>query len=141
MEITPLSRLDLRAPLVYSKTGNLPAEARESNEFLLLYELDRVQSQSIEPVKELFLGKLASIGKKTVNLNVPETDRIVLPAGDYAFTQRRSNSVTLKQEEWLDMAIEQQKDALWGRYKLKNQLYVRYLYEDGLFVIQLFRPC
>jgi hypothetical protein len=46
----------------------------------------------------------------------------------------------LNREEWLDMALEQQKDGLWERYKPENRLYVRYLFEDGCPVTQLFRP-
>ena len=146
METTTLTYFDLCAPLNYSKIENLPAEIHENDEFLLLYELDPAQSCSIEPARELILDKLIAIGQKTPDSpnkcsdGLPDTD-IILPAGKYLFTQRRSSSAMLKHEEWLDMAIEQQKDGLWERYKLKSRLCVRFLYEDGLFVTQLFRPC
>jgi hypothetical protein len=145
MEKTSLTHLDLCAPLLYSKAKNLPSEIHENEEILLLYELDPAQSCNIEPIRELLLGKLVFSGLRTTDSsnkcsdNLPNAD-IVLPAGKYLFMQQRGSSA-MKQEDWLDMAIEQQKDSLWERYKLTNQLYVRHLYEDGFFVTQLLRPC
>ena len=139
MEITPLLNLDLNTPLIYSKIVYFPAGIRENEEFLLFYELNPAQSGSIEPVKELFLLKLIYIGKKPPDTDLADADRIILPAGKYVFSQQRGDSPILNQDELLDMAVEQQKDALWERYNLKNRLYVRYLYEDNAFVTQLFR--
>jgi len=88
------------------------------------YELNPVHARSIEPDKEQLLGKIVNNAS--------------LLAGQYLFAQRRCEA-HLGQEEWLDMAIEQQKDGLWERNKLGNLLYVRFLYEDGAFVTQVFR--
>ena len=140
MKTASLLDFDLCAPLIYSKIDYLPAEIHENEEVLLFYELNPAQSSSIEPAKELFLLKQIYIGKKPQDTGLADADRIILPAGKYIFSQRRGDSPLLKQEEWLDMAVEQQKDALWERYKLSNLLYVRHLFEDGMFVIQLFRP-
>jgi hypothetical protein len=52
--------------------------------------------------------------------------------------QKRSNEI-LNQTDWLDMAIEQQKDGLWERNKLGDLLFVRFLYEDNAVVTQIFR--
>ena len=143
METASFTYLDLCAPLLYTKAEKLPFEIHESEEFLLFYELDRTQCLSIEPERASLAGKLTFIGRKTTDSpdSLPEAgkDSAILPAGKYIFTQYRGNSALLKQEEWLDMAIEQQKDALWERYKIKNRLYIRYLYEDNAFVTQLFR--
>jgi hypothetical protein len=46
----------------------------------------------------------------------------------------------LEPAEWLDMAIEQQKDGLWERHKPESRLYLRFLFEDGRYVTQLLRP-
>lgn len=142
METTSLTYLTLCAPLFYSKIEDIPFEIHENEEFLLLYELNPAQSDNIEPVRELILEKLAFTGRKIQDLgSLPDTENVLtLPAGKYIFTQHRGNS-SIQQEKWLDIAIEQQKDALWEQYKLKNQLYVRHLFEDNQFVIQLFRPC
>jgi hypothetical protein len=78
---------------------------------------------------------LRFIGQK-VDTNDAAT--VSLPLGKYLFVQCRAET-PLNREEWLDMAIEQQKDGLWERHKLGNLLYVRYLYEDGKFVTQVFR--
>ena len=70
--------------------------------------------------------------------NETSMEEVELPQGSYLFEQFRGQYV-LSREEWLKMAIEQQKDGLWERNKLGNRLYVRYLYEDGAFVTQIFR--
>ena len=140
MKSMPFTCLDLCTPLFYSKIDNLPFEIHENDEFLLLFKLHPAQSKSIEPVRELLFEKLIFTGQKTADsCNIPDIDRFVLPEGKYLFTQQRGVSPMPEQNEILNMAIEQQKDALWERCKLKDQLYVRYLFEDGLFVTQLFR--
>ena len=133
--------LDLRSPLFYKKINKIPVKIRANDEFLAFYELDPVQSRSIEPARGSFPGKLTFTAQKIDDSdNLPEADKAALPAGKYLFTQRRNKPAVLKTEELADMAVEQQKDGLWERNKLTNQLYVRYLYEDGSFVTQLFRP-
>ena len=136
MEKTPLLKLDLRAPLVYVKTDNLPQILAENGEYLLCFDLDPVQSRSIEPEPELLLGSLVFTGK-TGGLDAPQPQTVLLPAGIYLFVQCRG---ALNREEWLNLAIEQQKDGLWERHKPENRLYVRHLFEDGSPVTQIFRP-
>jgi hypothetical protein len=117
---------------------------KKNEEILLCYELNPVQSLSIEPDRDCLLGNMVFIGQKspaTLNGRTEETDEnnlVSLPQGNYLFTQRRAETV-LSQDEWLDMAIEQQKDGLWEREKPKNLLYVRFLNEDEAFVTQIFR--
>jgi hypothetical protein len=147
MENMPLTRLDLRKPIIYTQTANLPSPIPKNGEFLLCYELNPAQSRSIEPEIGQFLGSLAFIGSKTDESTPAQSDKpaeeseneVSLPVGVYLFTQSR-NSSALEKENWLDLAIEQQKDGLWERNKPGNLLYVRHLYEDGKFVTQLFRP-
>lgn len=94
------------------------------DEEILCFELNSDQSSNIEPDKEQLLkGKI---------------DKTSLPAGQYLFVQRRCEA-HLDMDEWLDMAIEQQKDGLWERNKLGTLLYLRFLYEDGAYVTQVFR--
>jgi len=154
---TSLFNLDLRNPLIFIKIDINPDELIQGNnekEFLLCFELNPTQSQSIEPVKEQFLGNLLYSGIKSLDslcdLSVLASQReenpdnsniskVSLPVGRYLFMQSRGNA-PMKQDKWLDMAIEQQKDGLWERNKLKNILYVRFLHEDGAIVTQIFRP-
>jgi hypothetical protein len=143
---TSLINLDLRSPLLYLSVKNLPSKFNENDEFLLYYELDPVQSQSIEPVREQLPCFLVFSGVKTDDNCQPQggltAEEAALPAGKYLFTQSRSLSDEISVNfytDWLDLAIEQQKDGLWERYKLTNKLYVRYLFEDGKFVTQIFR--
>jgi hypothetical protein len=131
-------KLDLRAPLVYSRfqwkaeTADFPREITENEEFLFCFELDPKQGRSFEPEREQLLGPLLFSGCLTNG----QAETVSLPQGEYLFVQRRS---ALNTEEWLDLAIEQQKDGLWERYKFENRLYVRYLYEDDRPVTQILR--
>ena len=136
MERPPLIKLDLRAPFFYVKTSDLPQNMVKNEEFLLCFDLDPVQSRSIEPEPELLLGSLVFTGKTGCSDDF-QAQTVSLPAGMYLFLQCRS---ALSREEWLDLAIEQQKDGLWERHKPENRLYIRYLFEDGSPVTQLFRP-
>ena len=149
MEQTPLTLLNLCTPLQYIKSvcqdpSLLKYEKLENEEILLCYEVNPVQGCSIEPDRDYFLGKLLFLGQKlpeSQNGGIDETKRnnlVLLPQGNYLFTQCRSDTV-LNSDEWLDLAIEQQKDGLWERNKLLNLLYIRFLFEDGSFVTQVFR--
>ena len=139
MEHTPLTLLNLCTPLLYVKSERQDTSILKNEEILLCYEVNPVQGGSIEPDKERFLGKLLFIGEKPPETPSGSAEGLVsLPRGDYLFMQRRSGSV-LAPDVWLDLAIEQQKDALWERNKPLNLLYVRFLFEDGAFVTQVFR--
>jgi len=141
-------KLHLRAPLNYSKIPlEEKAAAPESpkDELLFCYKLNLRQSKSIEPDKELLLDSLEFAGRPAENTAAPPQPQetappqmVSLPQGVYLFTQQRSEK-PLNQSEWLDLAIEQQKDGLWERDNPKAVLYVRFLYEDKAFVTQVFR--
>ena len=149
MEKCPLIKLYLRSNLVYAEITDFypdtmispPAEKTAGKqvreELLFCYELDPKQGRSIEPERDKLLGALVFAGEKAETM-VESAQTVTLPAGKYLFVQRRE---ALNREEWLDMAVEQQKDGLWERQKPENRLYVRYLYEEGKPVTQLFRPC
>ena len=156
-------KLELRAPLFYSKDPaqkhkehrEMREEIKENEEILLCFKLNHQESRSIEPDREHFLEDLTFIGRKNNNPSpacasepsiplhepFPNKDNkdVVLPEGSYLFVQCRKD-VPLDRDQWLDMAIEQQKDGLWERHKPLNLLYVRFLFEDGAFVTQVFRP-
>jgi hypothetical protein len=103
---------------------------------LFCFELDPAQSRSIEPCKERFLGALLFSGRE----ETPERENaqtITLPAGRYLFCQERN---ALNRDECIELALEQQKDGLWERLKLKPLLYIRYLFEDEKAVTQIMRP-
>jgi len=144
MEKLELIRLNLGTPLVFGKIypekDDISTIFNENEEKLLCYNLNPVHSGSIEPIPDEFLGSLEFIGfKKREDLHeYAEEETVKLPNGVYLFMQKRS-SQTLSQTEWLDIAIEQQKDGLWERNKLGNLLYVRFLHEDNAFVTQIFR--
>jgi hypothetical protein len=135
-------RLELFAPLVYIPDPELlpfprgeGQEAAETPERLFWFTLDEAQGRSIEPDPAVFLGPpgaggyLAPAGYKGEGLE--------LPRGRYLFAQERG---TLGREGITAMAIEIQKDGLWERLRLDGRLYLRYLYEDGSAVTQVFRP-
>jgi hypothetical protein len=172
MDESTLIRLDLRAPLVFTRApgivpfpraapeadsaGHVQNRASSGGERLFCFELDPAQARSIEPDRGLLLGALlfaGLAGKDAAEKDVTENgvaenpdagkaadthDAVTLPAGLYLFAQQREE---LDREACLDMAIEQQKDGLWERHGLEPVLYVRYLFEDGKPVTQIFRPC
>ncbi|MDR0456840.1 MAG: hypothetical protein LBH20_09185 [Treponema sp.] len=130
-------RLDLRAPLEYEETPGLipfqrlPSADETAEELLLCFELDREQAGRIDPDADCFLGKLVFSGTGGGQ------GKVQLPAGLYLFDQQRR---ALDRQDCVDMAIEQQKDGLWEQLRLENRLYIRYLFEDGSPVTQIFRP-
>ena len=128
-------RLELCAPLHYAETPELEPFICNTDtgpeELLFCFELDFTQCRSIEPKADSLLGKLIFAGK-----NSDGEKTIILPAGNYLFVQERKN---LNRTQCIDLVIEQQKDGLWERLKLADRIYVRYLFEDGKPVTQLFR--
>jgi hypothetical protein len=150
-------KLHLQSSLYYRRDDSLepfdgiPGRANmlPGSEFLFAFTLDPVQAQSIEPDRGQFPGQLLFRGLSEAS-GVPgqpaspelpargdQADRIVLPRGIYLFAQVRE---LLNREDFIDMAIEVQKDGLWERYTPDSRLYLRYLYEEASPVTQIFRP-
>ncbi|MCL2138991.1 MAG: hypothetical protein FWH41_05610 [Treponema sp.] len=111
---------------------NILSNGIDKSEYLLCYEIDAHQAKRIEPNAEFFLGGHLFSGKKENGQGT-----VILPAGIYLFSQQRK---TLNSKECIEMAIEQQKDGLWERFKLEPRLYIRFLHEDNSPVTQVFRP-
>jgi hypothetical protein len=143
MEKTSLIKLDLRTSIIYTKditSENGSSEnieiMKNNEEILHCYRVNPKQYRNFEPDFENFLGNLIFTGRKAIN---PDESTVSLPEGLYLFVQCRDDK-PLKRDEWLDLAIEQQKDGLWERHKLSDLVYIRFLYEDGKTVTQVFRP-
>ena len=135
MEIE-IVRLNLLSPLYYiPEKDSEPFDYREGDgEMLFYFELDEAQALELEPDKTKFLGKQLFGGKAA------ETARDAgeeLPQGLYLFAQKRE---ILGRKEILDMAVEIHQEGLWQRLLMGKKLYLRYLFEDGCSVTQLFRP-
>jgi hypothetical protein len=152
MDGSSLVKLNLLAPLFYteapdlapftyaadktSATGKNAAGLHE--EQLFCFALDPAQCRSIEPDPQCLLGDLIFAGCSTGGASTESAAAgPQLPAGLYLFTQQRE---ALEREECIALAVEQQKDGLWERFRPENRLYVRYLFEDGKAVTQIFRP-
>ncbi|GHT57341.1 hypothetical protein FACS1894109_09150 [Spirochaetia bacterium] len=142
-------RLELRSPLFYQAEAALVPFQYETGEgeLLFCFDLDPVQGRSIEPEATALLGPLVFAGRATaLPTALPsgspenrsgEAGRLELPAGNYLFAQERR---TLNKQEFIEMAVEVQKDGLWERLAPAGRLYLRYLFEDGQTVTQVFRP-
>jgi len=142
----PLTCLYLRTPLEYAEapelvpfnntfSGKDPAHffmQKGGQELLFCFELERNEAARIDPQAHCFLGELVFAGKGD-----GKQGNVRLPAGKYLFVQHRR---LLDRDECIHYAIEQQKDGLWERNKPENLLYIRFLFEDGSPVTQLFRP-
>jgi hypothetical protein len=138
-------RLELLAPLPYipapdlipfhDGTGPRVPPGAEGEEYFFCFNISEAQGQIIEPDPPAFLGPLLAAGFAPPS-GCPGGG-LELPRGRYLFAQERT---FLGREEVIRAAVEIQKDGLWERLCLENCLYVRYLYEDGGTVTQLFRP-
>ena len=107
---------------------------------LFCFELDKGQYLSFEPDKEKLLGNLVFGGKAAGAVIEKQTTGGTLrqlPQNSYLFVQKRE---ILSEEDIIGLAIEIQQEGLWQRLLPEQTLYLRYLYEDGRGVTQLFRP-
>ena len=138
-----IARLNLLSPLYYaSDKSSDPFGYREgSGEMLFCFELNEAQRLIFEPEKAELLGNLVFAAKAVAQAGEGKTGAAEalreLPKGDYLFAQKRE---ILSREDIIDMAAEIQSEGLWQRLKPGKRLYLRYLYEDGCSVTQLFRP-
>ena len=127
--------LNLASPLFYIlDTESAPFDYREDGEKLFCFQLEEAEYLRFEPDKEKLIGRLLFSGKVAENNT---EGAIELPSGNYIFAQEKRH---LNREEIADMAAEIQSEALWQRLKPGDKLFLRYLYEDGNWVTQLFRP-
>lgn len=142
-------RLELLSPLLYhSRTDLIPFSPdawEEKGERLFCFAINDGQSQCIEPDAGMFLGPLRAAGYLETmpgdgagNRAVFNGETVELPRGRYLFAQKHE---PLGESAVIDMAIEVQKDGLWERLQLEAYFYLRYLYEEGAAVTQIFRPC
>ncbi|GHU59786.1 hypothetical protein FACS189444_5710 [Spirochaetia bacterium] len=146
MDIT-IQKLHLLTPLRYRQDRELRpfAYQGDAGETLFQFELNPDQYLSIEPDIDQYLGALIASGSLAASSlaasNLAASSRagnsLELPAGEYLFAQIRE---ALDREESVLLAVEVQKDGLWERFSLGSGLYVRYLFEDGKPVTQVFRP-
>ena len=114
-----------------------PQPEAEGAEKLFCIELDEVQCRNIEPDREKLFGDLLSTAMEDTAPWELGEKAAELPMGDYLFAQRRE---ILSKEDIAAMAVEIQAEGLWQRLELDRKLYLRYLFEDGCWVTQLFRP-
>ena len=143
---TEIFRLNLISPLYYTTGGGSDpfgyredVEGAAGVERLFVFELEESQLRSIEPDRERLFGPLIFYGISGGKLvpKTPDGDTpSQLPGGDYLFVQKRE---ILGREKIIDLAVEVQQECLWQRLHPGKRLYLRYLFEDGRGVTQLFR--
>jgi len=133
---TEILKFNLVSPLYFAPGKDLnPFEHREG-EALFCFDLDEGSYMSFEPDKTKLLEKLTFCGY-AIKAGEDTTDAAELPAGNYIFAQKRE---ILSREEITALAAEIQQEGLWQRLLPGKKLYLRYLFEDGRFVTQIFRP-
>jgi hypothetical protein len=135
-----IMRLNLISPLYYAGMNDAePFGRRETGrDELFCFELNENQYLSFEPLKDELLGKLIFHGNAVTPVEAETNESIFcLPQGDYLFAQKRE---IVSREEIIALAVEIQSEGLWQRLLPGKKLYLRYLFEDGLPVTQLFRP-
>jgi hypothetical protein len=161
-----VKKLILASPLKYEKDNALrfPAPEFAEGETLFFMALDPSRSRGIEPDRRAFPGRLIIAGTlpsaegagtrtegtgKSAGTEAPLDGGLPMPAaaelsgplelsaGTYLFAQVRELP---DMEKLIDMIIEVQQEGLWERLSLDDRLYIRYLFEDGQPVTQVFRP-
>ena len=134
----PILSLELLNPLFYSAREELrPFEYEPElaeGELLFCFEINPDQYRNFEP-QEPYLGPLIFKGVSAPPEEGPSLGQ--LPRGKYLFAQQRE---VLGEEDCIRMAWEIQKEVLWRRLQPGPRLYLRYLFEDGRGVTQVFRP-
>jgi hypothetical protein len=137
-----INRLHLIAPLFYAREEGPGIEpfgyTQGSGGRLFCFGLK--SPRAFECAGEHFLGALAAggtaLGADEAGA-LPEDKRLILPPGNYLFAQERQ---VLSREEIIAMALEIQQEGLWQRLIPGGRLFLRYLFEDGRGVTQVFRP-
>jgi len=135
-----IQKLNLLAPLFYfPEAAPDPFSYREGDgDKLYCFEVEETQRLCFEPDAKTLLKKLLSGGNAVAGCTgAAGAARLELPAGDYLFAQEREH---LGRDEIIAAAVEIQAEGLWQRLEPGNRLYLRYLFEDGSVVTQLFRP-
>jgi hypothetical protein len=137
METFSILTLNLQNPLFYTFKAELdPFQYNPSSgEVLFCFELNPSQYQCFEP-ETPYLGPLVFKGELSQGTKTGE-DCFELPRGTYLFAQVRE---LLTQDQWLVLAMEVQQEGLWRRFLPGSRLYLRYLWEDGHGVTQVWRP-
>jgi hypothetical protein len=140
--------LHLMAPLYYTGEDGLDyrtprdgtADRAASGEYLFAFEIDPGQYRSIEPEEASFIGEPFFRGRVSPvrsGEQSPDGMFFTLEAGQYLFMQSRE---PVDREGILDMALELQKEGLWEGFALDRRLFLRYVFEEGCMVSQLWRP-
>jgi hypothetical protein len=135
-EITVLP-LKLASPLRFTRAEDLvPFEYQgDRGELLFCFEMEGEKGRSIDPDPASYLDPPIFSGRAGVSNG--EGGEGGIPAGSYYFAQERA---ALNRDDVIIMAIEVQREIRWEKREPENRLYVRYLYEDGAAVTQVFRP-
>jgi hypothetical protein len=137
METFSVLTLDLRNPLFYTFKAELdPFQYNPSEgEVLFCFELNPAQYRCFEP-EAPYLGALVFKGEAAQEIK-SGADCFEIPRGTYLFAQMRE---LLTQDQWLAMAMDVQQEGLWRRFLPGSRIYVRFLWEHGRGVTQVWRP-
>lgn len=126
----------MRNPLFYTPKAELdPFQYSSEGEALFCFELNPSQYRCFEP-EAPYLGPLIFKGE-AAQAAKPGADCFELPRGTYLFAQERE---ILTRDQWIVMAMDIQQEVLWRRLQPGSRLYLRYLWEDGRGVTQVWRP-
>jgi hypothetical protein len=134
-----IAHLELYRMFTYVKDNTLDPFSIESvkeadGERLFLFAVDAEQLKKSGSDAGCF-ARLIEAGFELYDGEIH--DEIALPRGKYYFTQERA---LLQKDAIVTMAGAIAEFAGHDGHKLENKLYLRYVYEDGSAVTQLFWP-
>lgn len=129
--------LNLLNPLFYISETMSDAFVNPINiEKLFCYEIANPAALEFEPDRNFFPGTLIFSGRTAGNDKTGSPVPALKP-GKYLFTQVRE---ILEKDEIIDLIIDVQQEGLWQRLIPEKIYFIRYVYEDGCPVTQIFRP-
>jgi hypothetical protein len=151
MQESRIVKLHLQSPIYYIPDNDLnyrffsremvPTDtAAVSREYLFGFEIAPGEYLNIEPEAGAFLGEpffRGYTGPTPSGDQCPAAALFTLEAGQYLFMQSQE---AMDWEGILDMALEIQKEGLWEGFALDRRLFLRYVFEDGSMVTQVWRP-
>jgi hypothetical protein len=145
MQEFQIVKLHLRSPLYYVQADDLkyPMFTADAGECLFGFEIEAGQYRNIEPEAAVFIGNGGAPFFRGRLSPLPPASCSLLPTicsletGLYLFMQCRE---AVDWEGILTMALEIQKEGLWEGFTLDRKLFLRYVFEDGAMVTQVWRP-
>jgi hypothetical protein len=133
-----VKKLTLVSPLKYVRDDSLRPFTSDGGqgEFLFVFAQESAFPGSLVAAGAILDGEDLDAGE-TGEHRAGQREYLELPAGTYLFAQIRGAA---DREALIDMMVQVRQEGLRQGFVLDERLYLRYLWEEGQPVAQVFRP-